>query len=117
MYESGIALAGFNPIVQKVLSQMILPKFGGKPEDWPAFKKLWSKSLEMINLSSQGQALPDRFLLEMLRGALDAPNRKFLQKREELYPDLTYAGFWAELEGEFEIDLKYRHRAAWQQVK
>ena len=38
-------LASFNPIVQKVLSQMALPKFGGKPEDWPAFRKLWGKCL------------------------------------------------------------------------
>ena len=52
-----------------------------------------------------------------MRGTLDAPNRKLLQKREEFNPGLTYPDFWAELEHEFEVDLKPRHRAAWQQVK
>ena len=68
-------------------------------------------------MSSQGQNLPDRLFLEMLRGALDAPNRKLLQKMEEFNPDLSYQEFWNELEEEFEVDLRYRHRAAWQQVK
>ena len=96
---------GSNPLINKVLAQMALPKFWGKSEDWPAFKKLWRKYLGIIFLIAHGQDVPDGVLLEILKATLDAHTKKLLQKREELNPALTYQEFWAELENEFECDL------------
>ena len=81
--EMGVAVhgnLGSNVLINKVLAQMALPKFGGKSEDWPAFKKLWRKYLGLIFLTAHGQDVPDGVLLEILKATLDAHTIKMPPK-------------------------------------
>ena len=57
-HHMGLMVA-MNPLFNRVLMQMTLPKFGGKPEDWPGFKQAWGKYLEIF-ISTQDQEIPDK---------------------------------------------------------
>ena len=105
-----------NPLLSQIVGQLSKPKFGGKVDDWPQFYKDWTEYVRILRSLMPNQ-LPDCILLQALKGCLDENTKKELQRKKEANPQLTYTQFWGDLQSEFEGDVNFRHRSAWERVQ
>ena len=105
------------PVLAQLFTQYEKPIFKGHVEDWPNFQKSWEEYHDFIASLHPSGVLPESLRLQLLKASLDENSKKELRRKMEENPHITYTQFWAELQNEFEGDVNYRHRNAWERVQ
>ena len=104
------------PILTQLCGEMAKPTFNGDPENWPQLLRAWEEYIAFVaSLNGKG-TLPDTVLLQLLKISLDETTKMVLKRRMEEDPYITFDQFWGEIQTEFEGDLHYKYRSAWEKV-
>ena len=92
----------------------IKPRFTGRSEDWPSFKRKWE---EYIDLMQQCEGPVNGMVqLSLFMGLLDEVTKAKVLRRKEQQPDLDLARCLEQLRGEFEKDVQRREREKWEKL-
>ena len=69
---------GLNSLVYNVLASRSAPLFSGEETDWQEFSREWAEYVSLLK-ESEGGALPDVFLFDLLRMCVDPATRNRLR--------------------------------------
>ena len=106
---------GLSPFVRNLVSKVTQPKFSGHEADFADFSREWKQFMRVMCPGGVDQE-NDVLVLEILKSSLDPASQNKLAALLEQNPDLTYMGYWRELEKDFCRDFAAHYRREWEKV-